>query len=379
MRHRAALVLLSFAVFFTAMAPTLRWYAFPRLAKIPAGQYQEMVLEAKPATLLRYDTMQAEQVDRVTIVQTLKGNVEESRRIERHAGRDVVVWDALSHVTGPDGATVSQIPERYIFDAHTQDPVHATGETVDGTPVRREGIEFKWPFLTEKRDYAYFDAQTRTSAPIHYKGARTFRGLEVYYFEQTVPWTKVPYPKKMPLPGIDASKLEQQTGTTRWYTTRRMFWVEPVTGAPVNGEEIHREELRGGTLLGGRDKVTAFAGHVRMREDYLAHTVDLVRGQRRLVLLMTSYLPRSFLILGTGLAALSLWLEARSRRTPGGGTGGPPGSGTGRPPVVSGARSSGASPEPPPGPPATDASDSARAAPRGPTGTPRARTTPDPP
>ncbi|WP_351225436.1 DUF3068 domain-containing protein [Streptomyces sp. NPDC002133] len=314
MRRRASLVLLAFAVFFAALAPVLRWYAFPRLAKIPPSQYQEMVLEAKPATLLQYDTMQAEQVEKVTIVQTLKGNVEESERIERDAGRDVVVWDSLSYVQGPDGKMVSRIPERYIFDAHTQAPVHATGETVDGDAVRREGIEFKWPFLTEKRDYEYFDAQTRTSAPIHYKGTRAFRGMEVYYFEQTIPWTKVPYPKKMPMPGIDATTLEKQTGTTRWYTTKRMFWVEPVTGAPVNGEEIHTEELRGGSLLGGRDKVTAFSGHVKMREDYIDHTVDLVSSNRTTVLLLVSYLPWSFVTLGLLLLALSLYLEARSRR-----------------------------------------------------------------
>ncbi|WP_149179609.1 DUF3068 domain-containing protein [Streptomyces sp. TRM49041] len=314
MRTRAALAALALAVFCAATAPMLRWYAFPRLAKIPAGQYQETVLEARPATLLRYDTMRAEQVEKVTIVQTLKGNVEESRRIERDAGRQVVVWDALSHVVGPDGAMVSQIPERYIFDAHTQDPVHATGESVDGDRVRRDGIAYKWPFLTEKRDYAYFDAQTRSSAPIRYRGTRTFRGLEVYYFEQTVPWTKVPYPKKMPLPGIDSTTLEAQTGTTRWYTTKRMFWVEPVTGAPVNGEEIHREELRGGSLLGGRDRVTAFAGHVRMRADYLAHTVDLVTANRTKVLILVRYGPWTCALLGVALFALALALEARARQ-----------------------------------------------------------------
>ncbi|GGW93616.1 DUF3068 domain-containing protein [Streptomyces chryseus] len=313
MRRKASLVLLALAVFFTALSPLLRWYAFPRLAKIPAGQYQEMVLEAKPATLLEYGSMKVKKVDKVTIVQTLKGNVEESEKIERSAGRDVVVWDSLSYVQGPDGKMVSAIPERYIFDAHSQDPVHATGEMVDGDPVRREGIEFKWPFLTEKRDYAYFDAQTRTSAPIHYEGERTFRGMDVYYFEQTVPWTKVKYPRKMPMPGIDATKLEQQTGTTRWYTTRRMFWVDPVTGAPVNGEEIHREELRGGSLLGGRDKVTAFAGHVKMREDYIDSTVELVKTNRTAVLMLTSYLPWGFLILGGSLLALALYLEARGR------------------------------------------------------------------
>ncbi|MEU3617912.1 DUF3068 domain-containing protein [Streptomyces sp. NPDC006872] len=313
MRRKAALILLALAVFFAALSPMLRWYAFPRLAKIPANEYQTMVLEAKNATLLDYDGLVARTVPKVTIVQTLKGNVEASEKIEKTAGRDVVVWDGLSYIQGPDGKMVSKVPERYIFDAHTQEPVHATGESVDGDPVRREGIEFKWPFLTEKRDYQYFDAQTRTTAPIHYKGTQTFRGLEVYYFEQTVPWTKVSMPKTMPVAGITPEDIAK-TGTTRWYTTVRKFWVEPVTGAPVYGEEIHQEELRGGTLLAGREKVTAFAGHVKMREDYIEHTLSVVKSNRNLVLLLTSYLPWGFLTLGVLLLPLSLYLEARARR-----------------------------------------------------------------
>ncbi|MFD8425764.1 DUF3068 domain-containing protein [Streptomyces sp. NPDC059466] len=313
MRRKASLILLALAVFCAALSPLLRWYVFPRVAKIPAGQYQDMVLEAKDATLLDYATMKAKKVPEVTVVQTLRGNVEASERIERTAGRDVVVWDSLSYVQGPDGKMVSKLPERYIFDAHTQEPVHATGESVDGDPVRRDGIEFKWPFRTEKRDYEYFDAQTRTSAPIHYEGTRTFRGVEVYYFEQTIPWTKVAFPKVMPVRGITAQSVAR-TGTTRWYTTVRRFWVEPVTGAPVYGEEIHKEELRGGTLLGGRAAVTAFSGHVKMREDYIEHTVALVKSNRTLVLLMTSYLPWGLLILGAALLSLSLYLEARGRR-----------------------------------------------------------------
>jgi hypothetical protein len=316
MRRKAGLILLALAVFFAALSPLLRWYAFPRLAKIPANQYQDMVLEAKDATLLDYGTMKARKVSKVTIVQTLKGNVEASEKIERTAGRDVVVWDGLSYVVGPDGEMVSRIPERYIFDAHTQEPVHATGEMVDGDPVRRQGIEFKWPFLVEKRDYEYFDAQARVTAPIHYKGTRNFRGVDVYYFEQTIPWTKVKFPRTMPVKGI-TPKSVAKTGTTRWYTTVRKFWVEPLTGAPVYGEEIHKEELRGGTLLGDREKVTAFAGHVKMREDYIEHTVDLVKSNRTLVLLMTSYLPWGFLALGVVLLACSLYLEARSRRPSG--------------------------------------------------------------
>lgn len=316
MRRKASLVLLAFAVFCAAMSPLLRWYAFPALVKVPADQYQTMVLEAKPATLIDYGTMKAKKVPKITVVQTLKGNVEASEKIEENDGdssRDVVVWDGLSYVQGPDGKMVSKIPERYIFDAHSQEPVHATGETVDGDPVTREGIAFKWPFLTEKRDYAYFDAQARVTKPIHYKGTQKFRGVDVYYFEQTIPWTKVPMPKTLPVEGLTPESIAR-TGTTRWYTTVRKFWVEPTTGAPVYGEEIHREELRGGTLLGDREKVTAFSGHVKMREDYIEDTVDLVKSQRVLILLMTFHLPWGLLVLGVLLLALALWLEARGRR-----------------------------------------------------------------
>ncbi|MFJ3838715.1 DUF3068 domain-containing protein [Streptomyces sp. NPDC054904] len=316
MRRRASLVLLALAVFCAALAPLLRWYAYPRLAKIPPNQYQEMVLEAKDATLIDYnDGMKPKKVDKVTIVQTLKGNVEASEEIEADAGKDVVVWDTLSYIIGPDGKMVSQIPERYIFDAHTQDPVHATGEMVDGDPVKREGIEFKWPFFTEPRDYLYFDAQTRTSSPIHYVGPRTYRGMEVYYFEQTVPWTKVPMPKKMPIEGIDPATIEQTTGTSLWYTVKAMFWVDPVTGAPVNAEQVIQQEMRGGIAASGPDgKLTAFAGHVKMRPDYAEHTLDLVKSNRTKVLALHTYAPGGLAIGALGLLAAALWLEARGRR-----------------------------------------------------------------
>ncbi|MEU6365821.1 DUF3068 domain-containing protein [Streptomyces sp. NPDC046931] len=316
MRRKAGLILLAFAVFLTALSPLLRWYVFPRVAKVPANQYQTMVLQAKNATLLDYSTMTSHTVPEVTVVQTLKGNVEAAREAGKTAGRDVVVWDGLSYVRGPGGEMVARVPERYVFDAHSQEPVHVAGESVDGDPVRRDGIEFKWPFLTQKRDYRYFDAQARVTAPIHYKGARNFRGLTVYYFEQTIPWTKVPYPRVLPVKGLTREWVAK-TGTTRWYTTVRRFWVEPVTGAPVYGEEIHREELRGGALLGGRAKVTAFAGHVKMREDYIRSTVALVKHNRLPILLLTSYLPWGFLVLGVCLLALSLCLEARGRRPDG--------------------------------------------------------------
>ncbi|NGN70351.1 DUF3068 domain-containing protein [Streptomyces sp. A7024] len=311
MHRKASLILLAFAVFAFTLSPLIRWYAFPKLVQIPQGRYQEAVLEAKNATLMDYATLKPRKVSKVTIIQTLKGNVEQAAQVKEETGKDVVVWDTLSHMIDEKGKMVGSIPERYYFDGHTQEPVHATGEAVDGDPVRRTGIEYKFPFLTEKRDYEYYDMQTRTSAPIHYKGTENFRGMDVYRFEQTIPWTKVKIPKKLPL-GV-TPKVVQQMGLERWYSTKRWFLIDPTTGAPVNGGEFHKEEMRW-TKTPEKEPLTAFSGNVKMRPDYVDSIVDEVSSQRQLVLLMHTYMPIGLIAGGGVLLGLSLWLEARSRR-----------------------------------------------------------------
>lgn len=313
MHRRAGLVLVALAAFLAAFGPLLRWYDYPRVVEVPANQYQAVVLQAKDATLIDYATFSAVPHRTVTIVQTLRGDSAAAAAEKKRTGRDVVVWDTLSYVVGTDGKMISSIPEVYVFDAHTQEPVHCCGESVDGDPVTRTGVEYKFPFDTQPRDYQYYDPQTRASAPIHYRGTQEYRGMQVYYFEQTIPWTRVDFPKTMPagMSGLTPAGIES-AGFQRWYTTVRKFWVDPVTGAPVNGEEQHREELRF-PASSGKAPVTVFSGDVKIRADYLAATAAQVKGQRQLVLALSSYLPWGAPGLGLALLGCALLLEWRER------------------------------------------------------------------
>ncbi len=102
MRRKDRLILLAFAVFFTALSPLMRWYAFPRLAKDPAQPVPDHGPGGEgrdPSSTTRHHA--GREGPRLTVVQTLKGNVEESEKIEKSAGRDVVVWDGLSYIVGP--------------------------------------------------------------------------------------------------------------------------------------------------------------------------------------------------------------------------------------------------------------------------------------
>jgi hypothetical protein len=314
MRRRLSLVLVALAAFLAALGPLVRWYDYPRVVEVPANEYQTVVLQAKDATLIDYGTLTGVPHQTVTIVQTLKGDAAAATAEKKRTGRDVVVWDSLAYVLGTDGKMVSRIPEVYVFDAHTQEPVHCCGESVDGDPATRTGIEYKFPFDTQPRDYQYYDAQTRSSAPILFKGTRDYRGMKVYYFEQTIPWTRVVFPKTMPagITGLTPASITA-LGYQRWYSTTREFWVDPVTGAPVNGEEQHHEELRF-AAGSGRAPITVFEGDVKIRPDYLDATFKTVSSQRQLVLGLSTYVPWGAPILGAVLLGFAFLFEVRGRR-----------------------------------------------------------------
>lgn len=313
-RSFPVLALVALAAFLVALGPLLRWYVYPRVVKVPDNQYQAVVLQAREATLIDYGSFTGVPHQTVTIVQTIKGDAAAAAAEKRRTGRDVDVWDALSYVEGTDGKMISRIPEVYVFDAHTQEPVHCCGESVDGDPVVRTGIEYKFPFETQPRDYLYYDPQTRTSAPIHYRGTVDYRGMKVYYFEQTIPWVQVGFLKTMPdgIAGMTPQSITD-AGFQRWYSTVRTFWVDPTTGAPVRGEEKHSEELRF-PASSGRAPVTIFKGDVQIRPDYLAATAKQIGAQRQQVLVLSTYAPWGAPALGLLVLAGAALLELRGRR-----------------------------------------------------------------
>ncbi|MDI2126262.1 DUF3068 domain-containing protein [Yinghuangia seranimata] len=352
MRRRSSLVLLTLAVFCVALAPLLREYAFPRLVAKALNSdqaYKVMVLEADNATL--FGAPEGDGKAKAYIIQTVKPNPDE-------ATGQSVVWDMNLAMVDSTGKVVTQIPERYVFDAVSQAPKNCCGEQIDGKPVAHTGIQYKWPFFVQKRGYNYYDAQAHTAATIDYKGTENFNGLEVYRFEQSVPWTKVPVPSQLP-GGLTPESVEQ-AGMERWYTTVRTFWVEPVTGAPVYAEEKHREEMRTpnpddpahpGVLV-------VFDGHVKMLPAWSNALIADAKDQRAQMLLIHDQLPLGLVVVGVVLFLVALLLEFLGRRkkadpATGGGTrgddaspSGPGGSGNegtaGREPVAVGASGGGA-------------------------------------
>ncbi|WP_268823308.1 DUF3068 domain-containing protein [Yinghuangia soli] len=319
MRRRSSLVLLTLAVFCVALAPLLREYAFPRLVAkaLKSDQaYKVMVLEAENATL--FGAPEEPGKTKATIIQTVRPDPKASKG-------QTVVWDMNLAMVDSTGKVVTQIPERYVFDAVSQAPKNCCGEHIDSKPVAHTGIQYKWPFFVEKRGYNYYDAQAHTASTIDYKKTEIFNGLEVYLFEQTVPWTKVPVPSQLP-GGLDAKSVES-SGMERWYTTVRKFWVEPVTGAPVYAEEIHKEEMRTPNADDPANPgiLVVFDGHVKMKAEWSNQLIADAKEQAAQMRLLHDQLPKGLVGFGIVLFIGALVLEYLGRRKsakPAGGKGG---------------------------------------------------------
>ena len=127
----------------------------------------------------------------------------------------------------------------------------------------REGLQYKFPFDTEQKDYPYFDASTFTTNPISFVGETTVGSVDAYEFRQelgpidmwssirdhfasisegydpAVEATLASYRREGMTAeqwGLDGDP-ERVVDMRRFYTNTRTVYVNPDTGQVVNGGE----------------------------------------------------------------------------------------------------------------------------------------------
>jgi Porin PorA len=106
--------------------------------------------------------------------------------------------------------------------------VNGWGENVNGdTSVRHTGLSYKWPIDAEKKTYQFYQPDLKKAFPAKFIGTATVRGLEVYKYESAT--------------GDQPYKVQGLFDGT--YNDTRTVWVEPLTGAIVNGTEHQVQKI----------------------------------------------------------------------------------------------------------------------------------------
>lgn len=165
-----------------------------------------------------------------------------------------------------DRITVDRVSAMPVDEPTSTLQVVSSGDEGDDTAPTgfvRNGLQYKFPFDTEQKNYDYFDASTFTTNPISFVGETTVGGMEAYEFKQELGpidmWTSIrdhfaeisdgydpavesilaSYRRE----GMTAGQWgvegdpEREVDMRRFYTNTRTVWVNPATGQIINGKE----------------------------------------------------------------------------------------------------------------------------------------------
>ena len=288
MRRVAGLALVLLGAFLFGTAAMARFYLPDRLVVTPIDQYAQTTAVGQ-GRWLDGKTF-SEQTGDLAARRTVKGDVPAS-------SGDVAVWDVSVVLETGTGSMVRTSVDRVATDRRTAEAVECCGEAVDGEPVRHSGVSYKFPFGTEKRDYAFWDVNSRRSYPARYVTEEQVQDLRTYKFIQQVPGQQL-----------------IRNNTPVWYEATRTVWVEPRTGVIVKGNEQNRTTLRDAS---GQDRTTIVQFDLTFDEQSQRSQADLARDAISRIRLLTFWLPLLALFLGVlfVLAGLML-LRADTSRQP---------------------------------------------------------------
>ncbi|WP_181775001.1 DUF3068 domain-containing protein [Amycolatopsis pittospori] len=272
MRRALSLIFLALGVFAIAGAVLLPTYVKPELAKVPLNQDSTSILEGTASKVLAVKTENGATVTEIRDNAKLKATAHVVANFappEMREGTDVAVWLlAVSVVDTRDDTVVSASKRQVCFDRRTAEGYVPPGgdqeakcstnssfvtkledkaEKENEKPKEiqenkaQPGLNFKFPFGTEQKDYQVYDDNTGRPVQARFQGVEEIKGVEVYKFVQEVLDTKIAT-KKVPgsLIGVTGASVE----AGQFYRGTVTSWIEPVTGIQVKQEQQSHQELR---------------------------------------------------------------------------------------------------------------------------------------
>jgi hypothetical protein len=283
MRRWLGPLLLGLGVFLLVTAGMLRLFVADRLVVTPIDQYTQTVAVG-PGSYFDAGALQEKSGDLVAR-RTVRADVPASNE-------DTTVWDVSVVLETGDGTFVRATLDRVALDRKTAESVNCCGEAVDSEPARHSGVSYKFPFDVEKRDYQFWDPNSRQAFPARFISEEEVQGLTTYKFLQQIPGQEL---RRQEVP----ASLVGETGTTFqapvWYQNVRTVWIEPRTGVIVKGNEQNKTTLRNSQ---GEDKVTVVQFDLTFDEATQRSQKDLADDGITSIQLISLWLPLLALVLG---------------------------------------------------------------------------------
>ncbi|WP_345353342.1 DUF3068 domain-containing protein [Rhodococcus olei] len=310
----AAIVAGTFLLTASALAPT---YAAERLVKIPLSIEADTVSTGS-AVLLDAAALAK---GKLIIDHDVPVTINQLVTVQDPSDVDVVTLQSTVKMTRDDRtgptAIVNASVDRSTVNRRTglavEEPAGSIQSSIDkpGDPVVHDGLQFKFPFDTQKWSYPYFDTTLRASHDVDFVGETELEGLPVYQFHQEIAPTLIS--GTITLPASTWGRAGAQPVTMkRFYGITRDLWVEPTSGAVVQVRQHYHQYF--GTAVDDPNSVTIIDVAPKLDTQTQSEQVAFANKYRRLIQWGTVYGPIMGAVTGVLLLAGGIYLGVTGRR-----------------------------------------------------------------
>jgi hypothetical protein len=299
MRRAFGYVLVGVGAFLLVLAPLLHWYVTPRAAVAPLACTSGPLCD-KGVSLSPSDGVALTLFDPATLKVLTNVPVTNQRRVSPDvpsstgSGNRTVYDESLSTVRVSDNTVIDATTARIAFNGHTSQMVDCCGSNTNGIPVKDFSglMPWKFGFGTEKKTYQYFDTVINKATPMKYVDTESVNGLQTYKFVQVIPPTQF---ATLEIPGNLVGSTEPSVVAPRFYANTRTLWVEPVTGAIVNGREQVKQTLRDAS---GTEKFLLIDIDLKFTAANVKESVRIAQDGKSKLTMVSTTLPIASAVLG---------------------------------------------------------------------------------
>ncbi len=302
MRRVLGLTLTGLGAFLFVLALLMRFYLPGQVIKFPLNEYLVTTLAGRDVSYFSQKQV-AEMTDvSAKATSTIEGDVA--------AGTgSMAVWDDFTAIEDTtNGQPIQYTSQRSAFDRRTGAIVNCCGDYVSVSNVgtrtgHQSGLAYAWPIGTQKQTYLVFDPTLARAEPFRYEGTATIDGVSTYKFAEHV--TNQQFSSQT-LPGSLVGYPDQPTVTLPEYITEtNTFWVDPVTGVPVDATDNERLVLENIT---GATRLTLFDGSLSATSQSISAAVGTVNSSHLKIEFIEDIAPLICLLVAVGLLVFGITL-----------------------------------------------------------------------
>lgn len=306
MRRAVGLLLTGLGAFLVTFALLLHWWVPGQVIKFPLNEYSVTNFAGHGITYFNRDSLKEYTGVTAAAVQTIEGDVKSGTSSTAVWGSFTALEDQSHHVS------IQNSSRRSAFNRRSGQLVNCCAAAIgSSTRVAQSGQGFVLPFGTQRRTYQIFDVTLLRPEPLTYAGTGSIDGMAVLKFVEHIANDRF---GQQTLPGPLVGQQAQATVTLPEYlTATSTYWVDPVTGRPVDvtlDQRISLEDSAGAT------KLVLLGGTLSQTPASVRSAVASARQDHAKIELITRTGPLAGII--AGLVALVLgivlaWTSQRSR------------------------------------------------------------------